>query len=1371
MIRKSTSKYRSERSRNLQFERLEPRLAMTTFLVNFDNGGANVNDVAASDFAVADPDVVAAEVHAVGGGGQTVTGLLASDDSMFDVTVGPGDGGLFSTNSGTFANQPIIDSYLVNRSSTNFRTVTVSSLEEIAAGSTVTVTLHGVGDQEGQDTEFQVTYDGVSLGTQETDFDSGNLDDTFVTFSFTKVAGVDSVDLQFREASEDNGSFGGFSLVAESQQAIRINAGGGEHVDADGNVFLADQFFTGSIGTFSTGQDIFEVGTGTNLGNDSDVDDILFQTERFGPELAYEIPVADGLYDVNLLFAEIFFDDANERVFDISIEGVLVADNFDIFGTRMNAFTPGDFASLDELFSGIQVTDGFLSIEFDSTAAAGGTNNAKLSALEILPVTGPGIALVATDGATIVSEAGLTDTIGVVLTEAPASDVVVTLATGNDVAADVTTLTFTAANFDVAQTVVVSAVQDTDEEGQQNVQVQATSASSDPDFDNITSNLNVTVLDDDLIPVEFDVSTIANIDGPTRGTFGPDGRLYVATISGEIQALTFDNDYNVIDTEIISTISNLDDPGAILGIAFNPFEEVAPGETATLFVTQSFLFRATEDFENRVLALSGPNHSVLTEVITGLPTSGFDHGINGLTFDGEGNLLINVGGNTNIGVFDNVFGSDAPESPLTSAILRARISDPNFNGNIQYEFIDPNDPELLALADELNLDPDPNNQLFGEFVQVLDVAGEVEVETFAVGLRNSFDSVFTTNGTIFATDNGPNGIAEDELNFVSEGDFLGHPSIPRGRLDPRQAFENTFEVDTDGDGTPDSVDPEGAVAAGITQPLLELESSTNGIDEFRSEVFGGQLQGQLVAQRFNNEVFFFELDETGTDIANINTFGGGQIADGLDILTGPGGVIFGIDLNQDRITIARPVDNSVVTSTAFDIFPFRAPAVGGNQFTIGGVNFGDIADTTVLIDGFEAELISVESNRIVGVFPTVPASTVLRDVTVISDQAVSILEGSFLPLGEGLNEVVGRNVFFNDSFFDDNDASANTGDDNAIATNITALQAGEATLDNISSFVHGINGIIVDAHLADPAAFSAEDIVLSSGIGNTLSDFEALGVTPEITVRAGEGVDGSDRITVILPNGSVTNEYLQVRVLANANTGLVQDDVFYFGSIVGETGNSSDTFVSAGDISGVEANLSGLFSESIENPFDINRDGFVSAGDVSAIQANLTGLFAVPLITAPVDSGNQPLTVFSVAAAADDGDISGPAEAEGQIVNSPNLLASEPRSLALASVSADKNIENFLAVPIGTGTITNVIPSFRSVISPLASLSEFGSDGTIHYPEIEVNRLSGAQVDLLGQRGLDDAFGAILESSEISVIQDLSDSAIDEFFGSVLNRI
>jgi len=127
---------------------------------------------------------------------------------------------------------------------------------------------------------------------------------------------------------------------------------------------------------------------------------------------------------------------------------------------------------------------------------------------------------------------------------------------------------------------------------------------------------------------------------------------------------------------------------------------------------------------------------------------------------------------------------------------------------------------------------------------------------------------------------------------------------------------------------------------------------------------------------------------------------------------------------------------------------------------------------------------------------------------------------SLLPNG---GEVVERYVFFNESTFDSNDATASVADDNAIATNKNALLGGEtATYENITNFIHGINGIIVDARLADPAAFSADDILLSSGIGDQQSDFALLDVTPEVSVRIGEGAGGSDRITIILPNGSAT---------------------------------------------------------------------------------------------------------------------------------------------------------------------------------------------------------------------------------------------------------
>ena len=969
---------------------LSPQLSyglQTTVLVNFvDDSQNGANFVNAGNFAVADPGVDQNAPVNIVDGSNLADSYTGSNGAEFTIDF-PGGTSDFTTTTGVYADLPILDSYLFNRSASNFDTVTVSSLEELSGE--VTVVLYGVGDQPLQETEFQLTYNGVNLGSQQTIYDA-DLEDTYVTYTFTKVAGVNSLAVGFRTANTggDNGAFNGFSITdAPSQDAIRINAGGPQHTDAAGNVFLADQFF-GESSTFTTQDDVFIVGTGTNASNDSDVDDILYQSERFAEDLNYEIPVENGIYDVRLHFAEIFFPSENLRVFDVSIEGLEVLDNYDVFGTRFNAFTPGHDASIVEEFFAVEVVDGFLSLNLESIGADG-VNNAKISAIEILPITSPTVVLLPTDGGTIVSEAGLTDTFAVALTQPPANDVTVQVAPSDQVSISTSTLTFTPANFDVPQVIAISAINDDDGEGQQSEPLQLTSASLDPVYDGITRTLNVIVLDDDLVPVEFDVRTITeSVENPTSGAFGPDGRLYVCNQNGLISAFTFDNNYNITNTEVITTITELPDPGFTLGLAFNPFEEVAPGETATLYVTQSYLFRATPDFENNVLALSGPNHSVVTEVITGLPVSGFDHGINGLQFDGEGNLLIGVGGNTNTGVFDGVFGSDAPESPLTSAILRAPISDPNFNGNVVYEFIDPNDPELLALASGLGVQPDPNNQRFGEFVKVVDVPGELEVETFAVGLRNSYDLVFTTQGHIFATDNGPNGIAEDELNFVPEGAFLGHPSIPRGRLDPRQVLENA-EYDADEPSTDE-----------LTSPLTALQSSTNGIDEYRSEVFGGQLRGQLIAQRFNNQVFFFELDETGTGLANLNSFGGGQIADGLDIVTGPGGVIFGIDRNQDRITIAQPVVNDVVASTAYDIFPFRAPSSGGNQFVIGGTNFVNIDDTTVMIGGVEAELISVESNRIVGVFPAVPVSSRLLDVTVISGEEVSVLEESFRSLGE-----------------------------------------------------------------------------------------------------------------------------------------------------------------------------------------------------------------------------------------------------------------------------------------------------------------------------------------------------------------------------------
>ena len=44
-----------------------------------------------------------------------------------------------------------------------------------------------------------------------------------------------------------------------------------------------------------------------------------------------------------------------------------------------------------------------------------------------------------------------------------------------------------------------------------------------------------------------------------------------------------------------------------------------------------------------------------------------------------------------------------------------------------------------------------------------------------------------------------------------------------------------------------------------------------------------------------------------------------------------------------------------------------------------------------------------------------------------------------------------------------------------------------------------------------------------------------------VSLRAGAGIDGSTRITLIWPDGAIKNTWLQVTVKSNTHTGLTAD--------------------------------------------------------------------------------------------------------------------------------------------------------------------------------------------------------------------------------------
>ncbi|MDM0110319.1 malectin domain-containing carbohydrate-binding protein, partial [Variovorax sp. J22R24] len=157
------------------------------------------------------------------------------------------------------------------------------------------------------------------------------------------------------------------------QLVTAVNVGGGQVTASNGVVFQADPGpTTGSSLVFSTG-----------LGIAGTTDDALYQNERWTPggSYTYEVPVANGTYQVDLLMAEIYsgITGPGQRVFDMSLEGQALAalQNIDIYANvgANAAYT---------ISQQVTVNDGSLSIQVGpGSSSPGNVENAKLNAFAV----------------------------------------------------------------------------------------------------------------------------------------------------------------------------------------------------------------------------------------------------------------------------------------------------------------------------------------------------------------------------------------------------------------------------------------------------------------------------------------------------------------------------------------------------------------------------------------------------------------------------------------------------------------------------------------------------------------------------------------------------------------------------------------------------------------------------------------------------------------------------------------------------------------------------------------------------------------------------------------------------------------------------
>jgi hypothetical protein len=211
--------------------------------------------------------------------------------------------------------------------------------------------------------------------------------------------------------------------------------------------------------------------------------------------------------------------------------------------------------------------------------------------------------------------------------------------------------------------------------------------------------------------------------------------------------------------------------------------------------------------------------------------------------------------------------------------------------------------------------------------------------------------------------------------------------------------------------------------------------------------------------------------------------------------------------------------------------------------------------------------------------------------------------------------IAGRQVFYNNAagFGTSGANNAPTVNPiNAIDPTKSALLPGQTTTSttNYTNYSRGINGVVIDLNAASNLSgidASSFQFATWTGFANSTPNFVTISPTVTVSSFATGGVGGSGRVKLVFPDNAIQNAWLRVTVLANANTGLASNDVFYFGNARFDVTPSSpfpasQVTVNAFDTNAVRAQL-GQNSGVVSNIFDVDRSGVANAFDVNAVRA------------------------------------------------------------------------------------------------------------------------------------------------------------------------
>ena len=441
--------------------------------------------------------------------------------------------------------------------------------------------------------------------------------------------------------------------------------------------------------------------------------------------------------------------------------------------------------------------------------------------------------------------------------------------------------------------------------------------------------------------VAFTTSTLLNgfVDGAggfTSIEFGPDGKLYVATIMGEIfrWSVNQDGSINKASKESLTLdyLQSGEDRRGIIGFTFDPTDP------NTIWISDNYPIPRenkafdTPEFSGRVSKITlGQNGSftgaTAETYITGLPRSGGDHVTNSLEFRANPDagqagepaylLYLSQGSNSAAGAPDGAWGN-RPERLLNASVLEIDPTRKAPTGGFDVR------TEPVTLPTTQNpLSSFNSDGTYPGFYNPY--AADAVLKIYATGIRNAYDLVWHSNGHLYMPTNGTasggktfddptqagsqvivNSPTQDDYFFtVEQGKYYGHPNILRDEYilnggNPTSGVDKNEVTDRkDGNPNTDGYDPgvrpdpnydlDGAYSLGRNQ-------SPNGAIEYKGSAFGTNLKGAVLFAQFS----------TGDNVRAIRVDASGKII-GDDVLRRPDGSVINnyidpLDIIENPVT-------------------------------------------------------------------------------------------------------------------------------------------------------------------------------------------------------------------------------------------------------------------------------------------------------------------------------------------------------------------------------------------------------------------------------------------------------------------------------------